>query len=74
MKKFEYRITKHSAEQFNELVFFCSESGECSLNKIPRDQVAILEEILNAEGDQGWELIQLIFGEGGILAFWKRDL
>ncbi|MBI4619484.1 MAG: DUF4177 domain-containing protein [Desulfobacterales bacterium] len=74
MKRFEYQITKHPAEAFKELVYFCSESAECNLEQVPTDQTKILQDILNERGRQGWELIQVSFGKDGIMAFWKRNL
>jgi hypothetical protein len=72
MKKFEYEITKHPAEDFNQLVYFCSETGECSLDQVPDHQTGLLEKILNNRGNEGWELVQMSFGENGMVAFWKR--
>jgi hypothetical protein len=72
MAKFEYEITKHPAEAFNHLVYFCTAHGECNVNDLPADQVKALRGILNEKGAQGWELVQLSFGQDGIVAFWKR--
>ena len=74
MEKFIYEISKYPAEALNQLVFFCSEKGECRINQVPHDQTKILEELLNEQGAQGWELIQLFFGKDGVIAFWKRRL
>ena len=74
MKKFKYEITKYPAEKFSQLVFFCSESGECSVDQVPGDQTKNLENLLNERGEQGWELIQVSFGKDGVMAFWKRKL
>ncbi|MEW6614942.1 MAG: DUF4177 domain-containing protein [Thermodesulfobacteriota bacterium] len=74
MERFEYKITKHPAGTFRELVYFCSESGKCTLEQVPSDQTEILNNILNEQGRQGWELIQLSFGKDGIMAFWKQKL
>ena len=74
MKQFEYQITKHEAETFSQLVYFCSESGTCSFHQVPTDQTKILGDMLNTRGRQGWELIQVAFGKDGIIAFWKREL
>ena len=74
MKRYEYNITKHPAESFTELVYYCSEAGECSLDGIPQDQTSALQSILNSEGENGWELVQVSFGSNGILAFWKKEL
>jgi hypothetical protein len=70
--KFEYEITRHSAEEFTQLVYFCSESGECNLEGVPEDQLGRLTDILNRRGSMGWELVQLTFGKDGVVAFWKR--
>jgi hypothetical protein len=74
MKKFQYEISKHSSDKFNELVYFCSDQGDCSLNQIPADQTEILSQVLNKRGGQGWELVQLVFGKEGVVAIWKREV
>ena len=74
MKRFEYNITKHPAESFTELVYYCTEKGECTLDQIPKDQPEVLQSILNYEGENGWELVQVFFGQNGILAFWKKEM
>jgi len=74
MKKFEYKITKHPAETFTELVYYCTESGECSLDQIPHDQTETLQSILNDEGKTGWELVQVSFGHNGAIVFWKKEV
>ncbi len=72
MSRFEYEITKHPAEEFSELIYFCSETGECSLEQVPDQQINRVGEILNKRGSEGWELVQISFGRDGIVAFWKR--
>jgi hypothetical protein len=72
MKEFEYEVTKHPAEGFTRLAYFCSEEGECSLGEIPDRHFDTLKEILNKGGGDGWELVQIGFGTDGIVAFWKR--
>ena len=74
MNKYEYEITKHPADLFSDLVFFCSEEGDCSLNQVPHDQTTQVKEILNERGNDGWELITINFGKDGMIAFWKREL
>ena len=72
MKRFEYEITSHPADTFKEMVYFCSEQGECNLEAIPSDQIRKMEGILNVRGRDGWEIVQVSFGKDGLLAFWKR--
>ena len=74
MPRFEYEITKHTAETFNELVYYCNETGQCSLEEIPADQATVLQGILNERGWEGWELLQIAFGNNGLVAFWKRPV
>jgi hypothetical protein len=73
VKHYEYRITAHPAEEFREVVVFCSEEAVCSLSDVPKNQLATLTGILNEEGAHGWELVNIAFGREGILAFWKRQ-
>ena len=44
------------------------------MDQIPADQTETLQGILNEEGIEGWGLVQVSFGKGGVLAFWKRVL
>ncbi len=72
MKSFEYKATLHPADEFKEMVYFCSQEGTCSVEKIPSSQTERIEMLLNDHGRQGWELVQVTFGKDGILVFWKR--
>jgi len=74
MKQFEYEITKHPTDNFEHLVYFCTEHGECDLKGLPSGQLDVLSGILNERGVQGWELVQLFFGQDGVVAFWKRAI
>jgi hypothetical protein len=74
MQRFEYDVTRHSADTFRELTFYCSEKGECTLDTVPQEQTDILKALLNQRGWEGWELIQLAFGDNGLIAFWKRAI
>ena len=74
MERFEYEISRHTTDTFNQLVYFCSEAGECRLEQVPGDQTKILADILNERGGQGWELVEVYFGKDGVMAFWKRRI
>ena len=74
MDQFEYEITAYSAEDFKEVVYFCSPDGQCNFERLPADQLRKLENALSERGLNGWELVQASFGKEGILAFWKRCL
>ena len=72
MERFEYDFTSHPAESFSKMVYFCSPGGECRLSDVPEKEPAALVELLNLRGLDGWELIQLFFGDDGAIACWKR--
>jgi hypothetical protein len=74
MNGFEYEVTKHPAEAFKQIIYFCTQTGQCSLDEVSGDQTEILTNMLNEKGKQGWELVQISFGKEGLMAFWKRDL
>jgi hypothetical protein len=73
MKRYEYDVTHFPAERFKELVFICSDSGECRQNQVPGDEIRILRDLLNERGQSGWELIQMTFSDKGVVAFFKRE-
>lgn len=74
MDRYEYDITSHDAEDFRKVVYFCNESGDCDLEHVPTEEPRALTGLLNERGEQGWELIQLVFGSNGFMAFWKRKI
>ncbi|MCK9275923.1 MAG: hypothetical protein M0P57_12625 [Syntrophales bacterium] len=73
MKKYEYTITTHRMEDLQELVIFCTQSGECTVEDVPTHQINLLQTILNERGTLGWELVEVTFGKKGVMAFWKRE-
>lgn len=73
MDSFEYRVTRHPADSFREMAYFCSPEGNCNLEVVGSDQIKKMESILNEEGRRGWELVQASFGKDGVLVFWKRQ-
>ncbi len=74
MTRFEYEITRHPADTFNKIVYFCSKSGQCGIDEISQDQTRVLTDILNNRGREGWALVQIVFGEDGVMAYWKRKI
>jgi hypothetical protein len=74
MKRYEYEITHHAGDEFEKVVYFCSETGECTINEISGDQTKALVIVLNERGQEGWELVQVSFGKDGLMAFWKREV
>jgi hypothetical protein len=73
MRTFEYEISRHTTESLNQLIIFCSETGECNLEDVPHNQVDTFKNLLNERGQDGWELVDIAFGKDGLIAFWKRE-
>lgn len=74
MDRFEYEITTHSSQTFRRLVYFCSEKGDCGIEEVPAEEPQLLVDLFNERGKEGWELVQLLFGSNGVMAYWKRRL
>lgn len=73
MRRFEYEIASYPAERFAQLVYFCSDEGDCSLEQVPSSQMEVFQSLLNERGGEGWELVQGFFGSNGVLVIWKRE-
>jgi len=74
MDRFEYEITRYSAETFGRMIYFCNQQGDCGIQSVPDDEPQALVDIMNQRGLEGWELVQLLFGRDGAMACWKRKL
>lgn len=72
MMRYEYKVTRRLADEFSEVIYFCTLNGTCGLERVPGDQIEKISEILNDEGRNGWELVQIAFGKDGMLMIWKR--
>ncbi len=74
MERYEYQVTRHEAEEFRQVVYFCSDRGDCGLEEVPAEQAQRLVDLLNERGEEGWELLQLAFKTDGFLGIWKRKI
>ncbi len=73
MKRFEYDISIHDAKAFQQFVYLCTGTGECSPELVPGQQTDKLKDMLDNQGREGWELVQLVFDQKGVVAIWKRE-
>jgi hypothetical protein len=73
MKRFTYEVTLYPAERFRQVVYFCTNQGQCGEGE-GSDQMNALGELLNERGAEGWELVHVAVGGGGLLAFWKKGI
>ncbi len=74
MERFEYQMTWHPAEEFSKLIYFCTAEGACGPDDVPREEPEGLMELLNEQGGDGWELVQMVFRQSGLMVCWKRRL
>jgi hypothetical protein len=83
MEKYEYTITVHKADEIlatiSDLpveveppVLYCDSQGVCFFDDAPNPYLAAIVEILNAQGEQGWILVQVALREQDMICFWRR--
>ncbi len=53
-------------------VLFCDTQGVCYFDEAPDPYVAALKDILNERGENGWELVEILFREKEFICFWRR--
>jgi len=83
MKKYEYTVRIYSMEELkqsgvdveeeNSIVYACRPGGECEVHDVGAEQLENLSGLLNTMGASGWELVELVFHQSGIVSFWKRE-
>ncbi|MBT9148753.1 MAG: hypothetical protein AAGB97_01760 [Dehalococcoidia bacterium] len=84
MKQYEYAITVHKAgeilarvpdllaEETPPLVY-CDYQGKCFFDDAPSPYMTAIVEILNAQGEQGWVLAQIVLRQQDMICFWRRN-
>ena len=84
MEQYEYAITVHKAEEILARVsdlameakppmLYCDSEGVCFFDEAPNPYVAAIVEILNAQGKQGWVLVQVLPRQKDMICFWRRE-
>jgi hypothetical protein len=84
MAKYEYTITVHTADEIlatipdlaaevEPPVLYCDSEGECFFDEAPNPYVAAIVETLNAQGEQGWILVQVVPRAQDMICFWRRE-
>jgi hypothetical protein len=82
MMKFEHTVKVFSIRDLEEkgivthprknIVFACRPEGTCEVHDIGLEQIERLTVLFNEMGEEGWEIVQLVFHESGIVSFWRR--
>jgi hypothetical protein len=84
MVKHEYTITIHTADEIlttipdrpaegEPPVLYCDAQGACFFDNAPNPYLAAIVDILNAQGEQGWVLVQVVLREQDMICFWRRE-
>ena len=82
MTNWRYQITIHSSDDVLELVgdpiervpptIFCDDEGACYFDAGPNPLTQAVERALNQIGEDGWELVQVLFRPQQMIAIWKQ--
>lgn len=54
-------------------VLFCDTEGGCYFDEAPDPVESTIRDILNERGQDGWELVQVIFREKEMLSIWRKQ-
>ena len=87
MHKWTYDISRHHLEDIltamekqgfaesdvGSRVLFCDSEGGCFFDDAPDPIEDAIKGIMNNRGQDGWELVQVIFREKEMLCFWRRQ-
>jgi hypothetical protein len=82
MTKWHYKITTHESDDVVALIqepvddippmIYCSDQGACYFDEGPNPFTQAMEQLLDEIGEEGWELVQVLFRPMQMIAFWKK--
>lgn len=76
MAKWSYKATKHDLAEMHrepERVIECDTGGHCMVHGVSEQGLDAIKDVLDAEGAQGWELVQCSYHDGELLCVWKKE-
>ena len=76
MARWRYKTSTYSLGDMPsgpERVIECDDKGHCLLHDLQGKKMGSFENILNAEGEKGWELVQCHYHAGDLFCLWKRQ-
>ena len=84
MTRWRYKVTVHVAEDILEHLsraveevpptIYCSDAGACYFDEGPNPFTEAIQSLLGGYGEQGWELVQVVFRIDQMICFWKQPL
>jgi hypothetical protein len=82
MNHWRYRITVFTAADILDLLpepveevppmIFCDDEGTCYFDASPSPLTQAIERLLDQLGEEGWELVQVMFRPQQMICFWKQ--
>ena len=82
MDRWRHRITIYTAEDVLERLtepvdevprmIFCDDEGTCYFDAGPNPFTRAIERLLDQVGEEGWELVQVMFRREQMICFWKQ--
>jgi hypothetical protein len=82
MDNWHYKVTVHEPEDILENLsqaveevpptIYCDDEGACYFDRGPNPFTQAIELVLNEVGDEGWELVQIMFRPNQMIGFWKQ--
>jgi hypothetical protein len=83
MEQWEHAITVHtvqeilaahpkSALQPEGRVLYCGSEGTCFFDQAPNPYLAAIVKVLDARGQEGWMLVQVVLRAQDMICFWRR--
>ena len=76
MTRWRYKTSRHSVGDMPsgpERVIECDNKGDCLVHDLKEKKMGSLENILNAEGEKGWELVQCHYHAEELFCLWKKQ-
>jgi hypothetical protein len=77
MIRWEYQITVHELPEPDrhkkERVIECDQDGQCFVHDASQIGFGWLENLFQAKGQEGWELVQSGYHNRELLCIWKRE-
>ncbi len=83
-RKWRHRITVHTSDDILGItlkpveqappMIFCDDEGACYFDSGPNPLTQAIEQLLNQIGEEGWELVQIVFRPDQIISFWKQEV
>lgn len=84
MSVWRYNVTVHTAEEILEHLsraveevpptIYCSDGGACYFDEGPNPFTEAIQRVLTQQGQEGWELVQVVFRAEQMICFWKQPV